>query len=213
MKKTTSLLVATNNPGKVIEFQEILVSYPEIGHVFSVNDVVVNPERLASVETGSSYLENAFLKAQFAHLAAKLPTIADDSGLEVEALGGRPGLYSERFAKPEPGEMKAAAGIRQLLAELKDVPRDRWTAHFVCTVVFLMEGITLSATGRLDGTIIETPRGPGGFGFDPIFLPSGADRTLAEMTAPEKNAISHRAKAIHNLMKELRAQNVALVIP
>ncbi|HTR97820.1 MAG TPA: RdgB/HAM1 family non-canonical purine NTP pyrophosphatase [Candidatus Acidoferrales bacterium] len=160
------------------------------------------PGASAPEETGVTLEENARLKARAALALTGLPALADDTGLEVDALGGAPGVHSARYAG-EPAD--PAANIARLLAALAGVPRERRTARFrtVCVAAFA-DGRELAAEGRLDGAILETPRGRNGFGYDPVFgLPDG--RSLAELDADEKNRISHRARAIAALSAMLRS--------
>jgi len=188
------LVLASNNPGKLREIREILagsgigiVSQREAGCDFEAE------------ETGSTFLENARIKALAAMRATGLPAAADDSGLEVAALGGAPGIYSARYGGKElPYPEKCA----RLLAELAD-KRDR-SARFVAFVVCeFPDGRELAASGELRGAIAAAPRGGNGFGYDPIFVPEGYERTAAELPEAEKNAISHRGKAFRALAREL----------
>ncbi len=201
MRSTNILMLASLNKGKIIEYRELFKEYPEY-RLKVISEVAFNPVALEKVEDGTSYYENAFKKCQVAHYAAKLPTFSDDTGLEVDALDGRPGLHSAR-----------EGSIKKILEELKGVPKAKRTARFVCTTVFMVEGIVLSATEKLEGHILEEASGANGFGFDPIFIPEGSEKSLARMTLQEKNKISHRAKAYHRLIQEIKAKEIKLVYP
>jgi XTP/dITP diphosphohydrolase len=183
------LLVATTNPGKLREYRDMLA------------DVTVSWRTLADLgldqldvaETGATFAENALLKANAYCAAAGLPTMADDSGIVVDALDGAPGVFSARYAPTVP-ERNA-----KLLRALADVPHEARTARFVCVTVLVMpNGVTIYAEGRVEGHIAFEERGTNGFGYDPLFLlPDG--RTIAELTADEKHAISHRGRALAKL--------------
>jgi XTP/dITP diphosphohydrolase len=160
--------------------------------------------------TYDTYLENALAKARFVNQGAHYPSLADDSGLEVEALGGKPGVRSHRYASPKAGLTQDEANTQLMLKELAGKSR---TAKFTCTLAFLVEGILMHATGTLEGTIAEAPRGTHGFGYDPIFIPKGSSKTLAEMTQAEKNAISHRAVALRLLMDQVRQNGIVIAKP
>jgi XTP/dITP diphosphohydrolase len=154
-------------------------------------------------ENGVTLLENAFIKARAAHALTGLPSIADDTGLEVEALGGRPGVHAARFAGPG---ATYADNVRKLIAEMDGVPDARRDARFrtVCAAV-LEDGREVHAEGVLEGRIVETPRGTHGFGYDPVFEIPDLGRTLAELSADEKNLRSHRARAARALREVLAA--------
>jgi XTP/dITP diphosphohydrolase len=183
----TTLVIATSNTHKLEEiiyilngvFKEILSlkNFPELG-----------PIR----ETGTSFRENALLKARTFYRHTGLLTLADDSGLEVDALKGAPGIYSARFAGRE---HDYAANNRKLLQELKNVPDEKREAQFRCVVAMVGENIDRVAEGIVPGHIIHEMRGSGGFGYDPLFIPNGFDRTYAELGESVKNRISHRAIA------------------
>ncbi len=195
------ILLATSNPGKIKEIKEILEKY---GFQIEVPD-----RKLKVEETGRTFLENAYLKAKAYYEEFGLPTLADDSGLEVKALNGYPGVYSSRFYSlkeiggyedPTPSEDKA--NLRKLLRLLEGV-KDRSARFVACVVVYKGQG-GLFAFGECKGTIAEEPAGEGGFGYDPVFIPEGYDRTMAQLSPEEKNAISHRGKALENLIRVLR---------
>lgn len=184
------IVVATNNKGKLREFSEMLKGYK----VFSQRDVGADVD---VEETGTTYEENAFLKAQAIRQYTNAYIIADDSGLEVDVLGGGPGLYSARYA----GDGTTPdQGMEKLLDNLTSYTPEQKTAHFIsCIALIEPDGTRHAFYGRCDGHIIEEKRGLKGFGFDPIFVPNGYDTTFAEMDAIQKNKISHRRKALEAL--------------
>ena len=191
------IMLATANRGKLHELQALLTGLP-LSLVLPA-DLGLRQE---VPETGDTYAANAALKAQaFASLSGLL-TLADDSGLEVDALGGLPGVRSARFS---PLLHATDADRRQyLLQQLGELPRP-WTAHFHCTVALASpEGAVYFADGDCPGEIIPTERGANGFGYDPIFLLTGLGRTMAELTTEEKNTLSHRARAIQAALPRLR---------
>jgi XTP/dITP diphosphohydrolase len=189
------LVVATGNPGKLVEFRELLGgldlelrSLAELG--------LPSPE-----ETGTTFEENAALKARAAAAASKAWALADDSGLCVDALGGAPGLHSARYADTD--EARRA----RLLRELARAPEGRRGAHFFCAAALCSpDGRLFRAEGRVDGSIAFAPRGTNGFGYDPLFLPvETPGRTLAELASSEKNRLSHRGRALERLRPVLQA--------
>lgn len=182
------LVVATRNRGKLLEIQAMLT-----GLVASVRCAGDFPGLPDTVEDGATFEENALKKAREAVRFSGLPALADDSGLVVDALEGRPGVYSARFAGEGAGD---AANNARLLAELAGVAPEAKTAAFVCVLAYVTpEGVEQIFTGRVPGRILDTPRGEGGFGYDPLFLVDGYDRTMAELDVAEKNRISHRGQA------------------
>jgi len=190
------LVLASNNPGKLREIQAL--AEPLGIEVISARQAGFTDE---VEETGSTFAENARLKACTAARALGLPVLADDSGLVVQALGGRPGVYSARYAGPNADD---AANNAKLLRELKGVPPHQRRAAFVCHLVCcLPDGRTLEAEGRLEGSIALEPAGEGGFGYDPVFLLPERGLTVAQLRPAEKNAISHRGQALKALMKDL----------
>jgi XTP/dITP diphosphohydrolase len=183
------LVVATRNRGKLQEIRSLLSGFVDI--VRCAADFADFPE---TIEDGSTFRENALKKAREAMHFTGLPALADDSGLVVDVLEGRPGVLSARFAGEGSGD---AANNRRLLEELKVVPADRRQAAFVCVLAFVVPGgIEKVFSGRVGGAILTDERGDGGFGYDPLFLVDGFDRTMAELTLQEKNAISHRGQAL-----------------
>jgi XTP/dITP diphosphohydrolase len=192
------VVVATANRGKL---EEIRAALAATGLEF-VTAADLGAEPLAVEETGETFEDNARLKAHAYHEAFGLPALADDSGLEVDALGGLPGVYSSRYAG-EPSD--DAANNARLLAELAGVSAERRTARFRCVVVFVgADGSEVVASGACEGTIGFEPRGTGGFGYDPLFWPAATPgRTMAELDTEEKNAISHRGAALRMLARAL----------
>jgi XTP/dITP diphosphohydrolase len=185
------LLIATNNKGKLEEVRALLIDLP----VELVTPHDLNLE-LHVTEDGSTYAENAEKKAVAFARASRLISLADDSGLEVEALGGEPGLYSARYL-PQPAATDADRRA-YLLNNLKDKPHP-WTAHFHASIAIAVPGRNVQfAEGECRGEIIPQERGSGGFGYDPIFFVSEAGQTMAELGMDEKNRLSHRAMALMN---------------
>ena len=191
------LLLATGNAGKVRELRALLADLPI--HLLTPHDVGL---ALDVPEDGDTYLENARKKALAWCAASGLPALADDSGLEVDALGGAPGIFSARFA-PQPGADDADRRA-YLLAQLHPHPRP-WTARFISVVVLALPGGAVRWTrGECPGEIIPAERGANGFGYDPIFLLPEAGKTMAELTMDEKNRLSHRARAVRSIISDLR---------
>lgn len=196
--KATKIVAATGNAHKIQEIEAITKS-------FGMNIITKAEAGIGELdveETGSTFEENSLLKAETIMKATGLAAIADDSGLETDALDGAPGVYSARFS----GENATDESNNLKLLELmKDVPDDKRGARFVSVVTLcLPDGTAISARGECPGTIRRSPRGDGGFGYDPLFVPDGYDRTYAEISAEEKNAISHRAKALELLRERLK---------
>ncbi|WP_448574657.1 RdgB/HAM1 family non-canonical purine NTP pyrophosphatase [Thermomicrobium sp.] len=184
---THRIVLATANPGKIRELRALL---PPNVDVVSASELGI---RLPP-ETGETFAENALLKARVAARDSGLIALADDSGLEVDALGGRPGVHSARFAGEQADD---AQNIARLLRELRDIPLSQRTARFRAVVAIVApDGREAIVDGTIEGYIAEEPRGGGGFGYDPVFIPRGHDRTFAEMTLQEKNRSSHRAQAL-----------------
>jgi XTP/dITP diphosphohydrolase len=188
----TTFVVATFNRDKAAELHALL-ALPGVTLVSLADWPGATPPE----ENGNTLLENARIKA---HAAAKLtgrPAIADDTGLEVDALGGAPGVQAARYSGPD---ATYASNVAKLLRELAGVPAGKRGARFrtVCVAAW-PDGRELSADGSLEGVIAEAPRGTNGFGYDPVFVPAGETRTYAELTDAEKNAISHRGRAARAL--------------
>lgn len=218
MRLSNKIVLASMNPGKFQEFQALFKGYPEIDLV-SAEGLIKNPEKLGFAEVHPTYLENSIAKARLANHASHYPALADDTGLEVDGLGGKPGVRSARFAKDQAGFSalskmgQSEANVKLLLAELAQNPTASRNARFVTVVALLIEGILIHAEGKLEGRIADAPRGSHGFGYDSVFIPQGYDKTLAELTDAEKNAISHRAKAIQALMLQVKARGIVLAKP
>ncbi len=187
------LIVATRNVHKSNEFQRIL------GPDFAVYDLSEHPEIPETVERGKTFEENAVLKATGASKELSGLIIADDSGLEVDALGGAPGIYSARYASQNASDRQ---NIDKLLSELArtSARQEQRSARFRCVLALAESGRILEVfEGVVAGTIIELPRGRNGFGYDPIFLPKGLDQTFGELAPAEKDRLSHRALALEEL--------------
>lgn len=190
MMKT--ILIATKNPGKAREFAAMLAP---LG--ITVKTLADFPP-LSIEETGASFEENARIKATAAATAFDLPVLADDSGLVVDALAGAPGVYSARYA----GDHDDAANNAKLLRELAGVTEAARTAHFHTTIVGRKPtGEEIVANGEVNGRILMAPRGENGFGYDPLFFVESKGRSMAQLSAAEKNAISHRGRALEALME------------
>lgn len=196
-QEKTTIIVATSNPNKAREFASLL---PGV-NVLPMPEGIVLPE-----ETGTTFEENARLKARSVRDQisewpnGKVWVMADDSGIEVDAFGGAPGIYSARYAGEDATD---ADNVARMLAELEG--RDNRGARFVCVLVCVSAAEEeLVAHGYFEGTIAGAPRGRTGFGYDPIFIPLDKKLTVAEISADEKNRISHRARAAHNLLAKLR---------
>lgn len=192
-----SYVVATFNRDKAAELHALL-ALPGVTLV----PLTDWPGAVAPEENGTTLLENARLKARAAAAFTGLPAIADDTGLEVDALGGAPGVHAARYSGPG---ATYASNVAKLLRELAGVRPEKRTARFrtVCVAAW-PDGRELSAEGALEGVITESPRGTNGFGYDPVFAPAGGSRTYAELDDAEKNAISHRARAAQALGEILR---------
>jgi XTP/dITP diphosphohydrolase len=189
------LLLATRNQHKTREVRRLL------GDDFQVIDLSVFPDIALPDETGRTFGENATLKALAASQGRNLLVIADDSGLEVDALGGAPGIYSARYAGPSASDR---LNVEKLLNELRAQNQKR-PARFRCVIALASAGKLIGTfEGVVEGEIVDLPRGTGGFGYDPVFQPNGFEQTFAEMAPELKNEISHRAKAIAALREALR---------
>ncbi|HEY7594136.1 MAG TPA: RdgB/HAM1 family non-canonical purine NTP pyrophosphatase [Actinophytocola sp.] len=194
----TRLLVASRNAKKLEELRRILAGAGV--EVIGLDDVPPFPE---APETGATFEENALAKARDAVAATGLPAVADDSGIAVDALNGMPGVLSARWA----GSAKSdPANLKLVLEQVADVPDERLTAAFVCAAALVQPGgEEVVVRGEWPGTLVREPRGTNGFGYDPIFVPEGETRTSAELSSAEKDAISHRGRALHQLLPHLRA--------
>ena len=197
------VVLASGNAGKLREFSELLgasgltlVRQSELG--------IVPPP-----ETGTTFLDNALIKARNAARASGLPAIADDSGIEVDALGGAPGVYSARYAGEDAGD---EANLAKLLAALEGLPPERRSARYRCVIVFVAhaeDSRPLVGEGSWEGHIIAERRGSGGFGYDPSFVPVGETRTVAEMPADQKNRLSHRGQAMRAFLRQFAQRDAS----
>ncbi len=190
------IFIGTKNEGKIKEIKEILnfsfvkwITFRELDRWLEIEEV------------GKTFEENAILKGKTFARYFNLPTISDDSGLEVDALGGEPGIYSSRYSEPESNDEK---NIKKVLEKLKGVPFPERTARFRCVAAFVIpDGEIVTAEGLCEGHIGFEPKGEKGFGYDPIFIPLGYERTLAQFSLQEKNKISHRGKALRLLKRKI----------
>ena len=193
--KQKKLIVATKNKGKLKEIREILDGVEVIG----LCDL---PLSLDIVEDGSTFEENALKKAEVLMRELSAPVLADDSGLEVDALGGRPGVFSARYAGENASDED---NMNKLLDELGNTPTDQRGARFVCVMCLVTpDGKHYTARGETKGRILNAPQGENGFGYDPIFFLPEYGCTSAELSMEEKNKISHRGKALQAIKEELR---------
>ncbi len=195
MSKT--IVLASSNAGKVREFNQLLGSL----------QLEVVPQSQFNVtdadETGLTFVENAILKARNAAQHTGLPALADDSGLEVDALNGAPGIYSARYAGPKASDVE---NLEKLLGMLKDVPEQKRSARFQCVLVYLRHALDptpLICQGTWEGRILTAPRGSNGFGYDPVFFVPTHAASAAELPAEIKNALSHRGQALRQLLASL----------
>jgi XTP/dITP diphosphohydrolase len=195
------VLLATRNPGKLAELRRMLAAADVAGiTVLGLADVREFPEE---PETGATFAENALAKARDAAKATGLAAVADDSGLAVDALGGMPGVLSARWAGRHGDDR---ANLELVLGQLADVPDDRRGAAFVCAAALVVPGgEEIVVHGEWAGRLARAPSGSNGFGYDPIFVPDGDTRTSAELTPQEKDAQSHRGRALRALLPHLRA--------
>ncbi|MFG2618230.1 RdgB/HAM1 family non-canonical purine NTP pyrophosphatase [Streptomyces sp. NPDC048507] len=193
------LILATRNPGKVTELHAILSA---AGLPFELVGADAYPEIPDVKETGVTFAENALLKAHALARATGLPAVADDSGLCVDVMNGAPGIFSARWAGTHGDDQ---ANLDLLLAQLGDIADEHRAAHFFCAAALaLPDGTERVVEGRLLGTLRHAPAGTGGFGYDPLLQPLGESRTCAELSAAEKNAISHRGQAFRALIPVVR---------
>ncbi|MCV7414061.1 RdgB/HAM1 family non-canonical purine NTP pyrophosphatase [Mycolicibacterium litorale] len=198
------VLVATRNRKKLAELHRVLDAAGVSGlNLLSLDDVAPFDE---APETGATFEDNALAKARDAYRATGVATVADDSGLEVDALNGMPGVLSARWAgfAGEAAE-KDGANTALLLAQLRDVPDERRGAGFVSACALVDGAQEVVVRGVWRGSIVRAPRGDGGFGYDPVFLPDDSERTAAELSPAEKDAVSHRGRALAQLVPTLRA--------
>jgi XTP/dITP diphosphohydrolase len=195
------LILATRNAGKLRELRALLRDkVPGLDVDTQVVDAVEAgvPD---VVESGTTFEENALLKARAVAAATGIPAVADDSGLAVDVLGGAPGIFSARWAGRHGDD---SANLDLLLNQLADIPADQRAARFVCAAALAVpDGADVVQRGELKGVLLSEPRGDGGFGYDPVLQPEGLDRSCAELSPEEKNAISHRAKAFAALLPSI----------
>jgi XTP/dITP diphosphohydrolase len=193
MAHKQSLVLATRNPGKTREIRELLNNFPV--EIKNLDDFGPIPD---VQEDGTTFDENAFKKASFTAKVLGLPALADDSGLEVEALGGAPGVHSARYAGPSATDQERAA---KLLQEMEG--KTNRAAAFMCVIsVAVPSGVALTYEGRCEGLIAEAPAGENGFGYDPIFYYPPLKKTFAQLSPAEKNRVSHRGKALAEVKEE-----------
>lgn len=193
------IVIATANPGKLQELRNLLA--PIYASLFPRSEFSVEEVP----ETGLSFAENAIIKARHAASVSGLPAIADDSGIEVDALHGAPGIYSARYAGSQASDRD---NLQKLLHELRDVPEARRTARYRCVLVYMRRAddpFPLICSGTWNGLIASAPSGQGGFGYDPIFYLPELRLTAAELSSEEKNRRSHRGQALRCLLRELSA--------
>jgi XTP/dITP diphosphohydrolase len=196
----TRILLASRNAKKLAELRRILApELPDV-QVVGLDDV---PPYAEVPETGATFADNALIKARegFAHTG--LPTVADDSGLAVDALNGMPGVLSARWSGRHGDD---EANLQLVLGQLADTPDERLGAAFLCAVALVDADGEVVVDGRMPGRLVREPRGANGFGYDPIFVPSGYDQTSSELAADEKDAISHRGNALRALVPHLRSR-------
>jgi XTP/dITP diphosphohydrolase len=191
------IVLASNNAGKVREINQLL-------HDSGIEVVPQSQFNIAdAVEDGLTFVENAIIKARHAAAHSGLPAIADDSGIEVDALNGAPGIYSARFAGEGASD---AQNLRKLLAELEDIPEAQRSARFQCLMVYMrhaQDPTPIICQGTWEGSILTAPRGENGFGYDPVFFVPERGCSSAELDAATKNSLSHRGKALQQLVKRL----------
>lgn len=191
MNNITTLVLATHSSGKIAELSSLLSSIQCIPQAqLQIPEVA---------ETGLSFIENALIKARHASRHSVYPALADDSGLVVDALNGRPGIYSARFAGDHASD---EANIQKLLEAMVDIEPEARQAYFYCAIALVRypdDPTPIIATGRLDGVVVSEPQGQGGFGYDPVFWVPSQQKTLADISTQIKNEISHRAQALKNL--------------
>ena len=193
------ILIATHNAGKLREFSSMFARTPY--ELVSLSDVGIDVD---VEETGGTYAENATLKAVTYARLSGLPTLADDSGLEVDGLNGEPGVRSARYAG---GDATDDDRIAFLLQKLNNIPREKWTARFRCVIALTRPDSPVELyEGRCEGVITDRPRGAAGFGYDPLFYIPEMNRTMAELSFDEKNRVSHRGRASESVIAALRGR-------
>lgn len=195
-------VLASNNAGKLKEFNDLLAPL----------NVSIAPQRdfgvEDAIEDGLSFIENAIIKARHASKATGRPALSDDSGLEVDYLKGAPGIYSARYASMDGGEKSDIANLEKVLVEMKGVPADQRTARFHCVLAFVRhfeDPTPIIIQGVWEGTLLEAPQGENGFGYDPIFWVESKNCSSAELNKDEKNALSHRGKAVRAFKEKMES--------
>ncbi|AKP48022.1 Nucleoside 5-triphosphatase RdgB [Bacillus smithii] len=198
------VVIATKNKGKALEFEQMFQPFQ-----IQVKTLLDLPEFPEIEETGATFEENAIIKAESVMKETKAMVMADDSGLVIDALDGRPGVYSARYAGPEKDD---EANIQKVLRELEGVPLSKRTARFYCALALAIPGReTITVNGTCEGFITFEKKGANGFGYDPIFFVQGYERTMAELLPNEKNKISHRAEALakmRTILEQLERESV-----
>lgn len=198
------VVIATKNKGKALEFEQMFQPFQ-----IQVKTLLDLPEFPEIEETGATFEENAIIKAESVMKETKAMVMADDSGLVIDALDGRPGVYSARYAGPEKDD---EANIQKVLRELEGVPLSKRTARFYCALALAIPGReTITVNGTCEGFITFEKKGTNGFGYDPIFFVQGYERTMAELLPNEKNKISHRAEALakmRTILEQLERESV-----
>ncbi len=197
MSKKETIILATHNAGKIREFKRVLepLGY-SVAAVHDICPAISEPE-----ETGTTFAENAELKAAYYMEATGRPCLADDSGIIADALNGQPGVHSARYAGPDCNDER---NNRKLVEELSKFPPEERTVHYVCVLALLFpDGRQITVEGRCDGILRDFYAGNNGFGYDPLFYVPEKGKTMAEMTLDEKNEISHRGKALDKLVGAL----------
>lgn len=212
MRKADTIVLASTNRHKFEEFQILFKDFPQI-QIAPADQFIKNADKLSLVETSDHYYDNAIAKARTCNHGCHYPSLADDSGLEVDALNGRPGVRSHRYAIPVAGQTQDQANNLKLLEELKKFPADQRGARFVCHLALVIEGVLVHTVGILDGTIATEIRGAQGFGYDSVFIPHGQTKTIAELGPDFKAKLSHRALAVQNLIEEIKKQEIVLAKP
>ena len=200
MSKNHSVVLASNNQGKIREINAVL--QPLDLKVLAQKEFT----REEAVEDGLSFVENAIKKARFAAAASGLPAIADDSGLEVDALDGAPGIYSARYAGDNASDQD---NLEKLLKELQGVEEEKRTARFQCLMVYVRhenDPVPIICQGTWEGRILSAPQGNNGFGYDPVFFVPEENCSSAELPAERKNQLSHRGRALKQLLRVLKCK-------
>ncbi|NBV06439.1 MAG: RdgB/HAM1 family non-canonical purine NTP pyrophosphatase [Proteobacteria bacterium] len=204
LRLPTEILIATNNRGKFVEISDLLKSI-NIKAVPTFDFNIEEPE-----ETGLTFQENSLLKAKYYAKKTNLFSLADDSGLCIEALNNKPGIYSARFAKNSKGEVDFNFAFKKIIAELEKLNLKTSSAHFICNLTLFdpKTDFQISFEGRVDGALTFPAQGNKGFGYDPIFIKNGMNQTFGEIDPQAKDQISHRGEAFKKMVEWLRIQNL-----